>query len=319
MMPQPDLNGLLSGRAEDERARIAVRVGERLSDADLPEVERRATEELARALVQDAIERVRLALSTTVRHVKTLPRDIALTIAHDVDAVACPFLEVTEVFSDADWQQLMLTLSRSAVAAVARRSEMSEGLALSLAEFGDSVTAETLIDNPAAPMTAIVCDTLIGRFDAQIWVLDRLAGRNDLLAEIAVQLTEKVSAAARDKLERRYGMAEQIAAVSVEAHASALLAMVQGTPVPGLPALVRALKNEDKLTFKFLLAAARDGLVDFVAAALADHAAQQPEQVGNVLLHGSIGAVTRLCRQAGVPAAMIDDLWAALLVARGKR
>ena len=318
-MAQPDLSGLLNGRAEDERARIAVRVGERLSSADLPEVERRATEALARALAQDAIDRVRVELSKAVRHVTTLPRDIALKIAHDVDAIACPFLEATEVFSDADWQQLLLTISRSAVVAVARRSPMSQSLALSLAELGDSVTAEALIDNAAAPMTAVVCDTLIKRFDSQIWVLDRLARRDDLLAEIAVRLTEMVSAAARDKLVRKYGAPEPIATVSAEAHASALLAMVRGTPVPGLPALVRALKKEDKLTFKFLLAATRDGLVDFVAAALANRASQRPEQVGNVLLHGGIGAVTRLFRQAGVPATMFDDFWAALLVARSKR
>lgn len=318
-MSQPDLSGLLNGRSEDERARIAERIGQRLSSPELPDVERHATEALARALVQDAIERVRRALSEAVRHVKTLPRDIALRIAHDVDSVACPFLEITEVFSDADWQQLLLTISRSAIAAVARRRSISGTLALSLAQLGDSVAAETLIDNPAAPMSAAVCDTLIERFESQIWILDRLARRDDLLAEIAVRLTEKVSAAARDKLLRRYGPPEPIAAVSAEAHAGALLAVVRATPSPGLPSLVRALKKEDRLTFKFLLAAAREGLLDFVVAALANRVNQRPEQVGGVLLHGGIGAVTRLCRQAGVPATIFDDLWAALLVARGRR
>ena len=318
-MSQPDLGGLLDGKGEDDRARIAVRVGQRLSIDDLPDVERRATEALARMLVQDAIERVRRELCMAVRHSKLLPRDIALKIAHDVDSVACPFLEVTGVFSDSDWQQLVLTLSRGALAAVARRSPVSESLARSLAELGDSVVAETLVDNPAAPMTAVVCDTLLGRFDSQIWILDRLAERDDLLAEIVVRLTEKVSAAAREKLQRRYGMAEPIAAVSAEGQIRALLAVVRATPVPGLPALVQALKTEDKLTHKFLLTAAREGLTDFVVAAMAARASQRPEQVKSVLLHAGIGAVTRLFRQAGIPAAMFDDLWAAVLVARGKQ
>jgi hypothetical protein len=150
-------------------------------------------------------------------------------------------------------------------------------------------------------------------------VLDRLARRDDLLAEIAVRLTDKVSAAARDRLVRRYGVAEPIEALSAEAHASALLALVRGTPSPGLPALVGALKREDKLTLKFLLAATRDGLVDFVAAALASRTSQRPEQVGAVLRQGGLAAVTRLFRQAGVPGTMFDDFWTALLVARGKR
>ena len=318
-MSTPDLNGLLDGKGEDDRARIAVRVGQRLSTDDLPDVERRATEALARMLVQDAVERVRRELSMAVRHTKLLPRDIALKIAHDVDSIACPFLEVTEVFSDSDWQRLMLTLSRGALAAVARRSPMSESLAGSLAELGDSVVAETLVGNPAAPMTAVVCDTLLDRFESQIWILDRLAERDDLLAEIVVRLTEMVSAAAREKLQRTYGMAAPIAAVSVEAQLRALLAVVRATPAPGLPPLVQALKNDDKLTHKFLLAAARENLVEFVVAAMAARASQRPEQVKSVLMHSGIGAVTRLFRQAGIPATMFDDLWAALLVARGKQ
>mgnify|MGYP001599633690 CR=1 FL=1 len=98
-----------------------------------------------------------------------------------------------------------------------------------------------------------------------------------------------------------------------------VLAVVRATPVPALPGLVQALKKEDKLTHKFLLTAARENLVDFVVAAMAGRASQRPEQVKSVLLHSGIGAVTKLFRQAGVPATMFDDLWAALLVARGKQ
>ena len=133
---------------------------------------------LARALIDDAIESVRSELSKAIAHAKHLPRDLALKLAHDVDAVACPFLEATEVFS---WQQLVLTISRGAQNAMARRSSMSEEIAGLLAEVGESMVAETLIENPSAPMTKPVCFTLMDRFASEIWVLDKLAHRDDLV------------------------------------------------------------------------------------------------------------------------------------------
>lgn len=72
----------------------------------MTEADRRAAEELAAALARDALDRVREALAVSVRNADHLPRAVALRIAHDIDSVACPFLEFTQVFSESDWEQL---------------------------------------------------------------------------------------------------------------------------------------------------------------------------------------------------------------------
>lgn len=312
------LNNLLDGKDADARIRIACRVGESLSVDDLPDVERQATEALARELVRDAIERVRHALSEAVKHAKYLPRDIALRIAHDVDSVACPFLQATRVFSERDWQQLVLTLSRGALAAVARRSPMPEGIAQVLAEVGSSVVAETLIGNPATPMTQRICFTVMERFEAQTWVLDRLAQRTDLLAEVVVKLTTKVSAAACEKLMQAYKTPELTGPIAMAAEQAAILRLVRDTPEAGQPALVRSLRGEKKLTDVVLLAAAREGQLAFVEAALTQQTAMRPQRVRSVVRHGGVTAMTQLFRQARVPASKCDALWEAVMAARNK-
>ena len=103
------MDSLLSCKVEASRSQTANRVGNLLVLDDLPETDRRAAELLAYELAQDAIEIVRCELSKAVRHAKYLPRDLAIKIAHDVDSVACPFLEVTDVFAESDWQQLLMT------------------------------------------------------------------------------------------------------------------------------------------------------------------------------------------------------------------
>ena len=110
----------------------------------------------AQDIARDVAEQVRCALSNAIRNAHHLPRPLEMMLAHDVDSVACPFLEVTEVFTEADWQSLILTISRNASVAVARRENMPDSLALALAGIGDLVVAETPVENAAAPMTAVL-------------------------------------------------------------------------------------------------------------------------------------------------------------------
>lgn len=318
-MLQAELTRLLASEDEGARARIATRVGERLTLGELSEAERRGAEELARALAQDAIERVRRGLSMALRHARHLPRDIALKIAHDVDSVACPFLEVTEVFSDSDWQQIVMTISRGALIAVARRSSMSPALALAVAETADTVAAETLIGNPATPMTAPLCRTLIDRFHSEPWIFDKLAMREDLIADIAVELTAKVSAAARKKLERTYGVAHLTGPVVTDAEIAAILSIIRRTSPALLPSLVGSLRRDNRLRNPLLLAALREGQTGFVAAALSDSTGMQRRATLNTLERGTTGAVIDLLRQADIPPALYDEFRDVLAAARAVR
>jgi uncharacterized protein (DUF2336 family) len=263
-----ELRTLLGDKNEGARTQIAQRVGERLSLTDLPDAERLAAEHLARDLVRDAIERVRQELSIAVSHAKHLPRDIALKIAHDVDSVACPFLEVTDVFLEADWQQLVLTISRGARIAVARRTSMSDGLALALAEIGDAVVAKALVANKTAPMTLAVGQALIDRFQNSAWVLDKLAERSGLNAAIAAKLYPKVGAAARAKLASSYSLADHTDPIGVDAEATALLHFIREAPESHLLAIVECLRQQKRLSPAFLLLAVRGGLLTFLQIAI---------------------------------------------------
>lgn len=317
-MSQKETAALMDGKDEAARLAIAARVGEHLCALELGDADRRAAETVAKLLAQDAVERVRAALSMAVRHARHLPRDLALKIAHDVESVACPFLEVTEVFSESDWQRIVLTISRSSMAAVARRKSLSEPLAVTLAELGDYKVADALVENRATPMTQLLCGTLIDRFGAETPLMDKMAHRDDLLVEVVSKLTLKVSAAAREKLLRSYRMTDYIEVVAAEAEAGSLLEVIKTTPLPGMPALARAFRREGKLTDYLLLNAARGEHIDFVAAALSDRMGSRIEQVRGVLLHAESRTVGELLRQANIPPVLHEEFWAALAFTRAK-
>lgn len=316
MTAKPALGKLLVDKEDADRIVVAQRVGQILSTDDLPVAERLAAEGLARELVRDAIERVREALSEAVKAAKFLPRDVALKIAHDVDAVACPFLEATEIFSDRDWRQLVMTISRGARIAVARRKSMSEGLALALAEVGDPVVADVLVANAAAPMAPPVCHTIIELFADSSWILDRLAERESLAEEIVAKLIVKVSAAARDKLSAAYGLTDHIATIIAESELNALQELVREVPERNLLVLAKRLNREHKLTPLLVLTVLREEGLPFFEAALSVLSGARLERVRTVVRHEKAGAVAKLLERASIPSAMHEDIWTAIQPAR---
>jgi len=318
IMKNLDTRILVNGQGEEARAQIAQRTGSNLARDDISEADRRAAELIARVLAEDAIERVRIELSKAIRHAKHLPRDLALKLAHDVDSVSCPFLEVTEVFSEGDWQQLVLTISRSAQVAVARRSSITGSIAESLAELGDSVVAETPVENPWAPMTEPVCRILVDRFMSEIWVLDKLAVRDDLIAEIAVLLISRVSEAVREKLADSYGLRDFTEQLAAEAEVAAILKTVKQGSAEDLVEIVEALRAAGKLTPLLILVALRDRRLDFIEAALSANAARSLEHVRSVSRRASLDAVTQLLKRAQIPDVMHADFWNEIEAVRQK-
>jgi uncharacterized protein (DUF2336 family) len=313
------LNSLLDAKREGERIRIAQRAGRRLTLADLPAAERQAAEAIARCLAEDAIETVRQALSEAVRQARFLPRDIALRIAHDIDAVACPFLAVTEVFSDEDWQQLVLTLSRDALITVARRSPMSEALAIGIAERGDTVAAETLIANPSAPMTPAVLTPLVDRFKNTTWVLDQLAERSDLGAEIAVTLVGMVSSAASRKLSARYNLDNYVVPNLIEAEIASIIRLARNIPPSRYPVIASTLRDKGKITLHLLEQTLREGPIAFFEAILSAATGLPVERVRGLVRADPPEALKPLLRKAQIPASVHDELLLLVQEARRRR
>ncbi len=304
-----ETHNLVNSQGEEARAQIAERTGSSLAHDDISETDRRAAELIARVLAEDAIERVRIELSKAIRHAEHLPRDLALKLAHDVDSVACPFLEVTDVFSEGDWQQLILTISRNAQVAVARRSSITESIAQSLAELGDNVVAETLVKNPRAPMTEPVCHTLMDRFASEGWVLELLAARDDLIAEIAVILTSRVSDSMREKLANTYRLRDFTEPLVAEAEISAILKTVKQASAEDLIETMEALRAAGKLTPLLLQAALRERRLGFIEAALSVTASRSLEHVRSVIHRAKLDAVAQLLKRARIPDVMHADFW----------
>jgi uncharacterized protein (DUF2336 family) len=309
-------NDFLNGKSEDTLVQIAQRTGQILTEETISLTDRRAAEEIARALALQALERVRRELSFAIRNAKTLPKNLAIQLAHDVDAVAVPFLELTEVFSDSEWRSLILTISRRARIAVAQRESISEAIALPLAQLGDSDVVRVLIDNPKVPMDGGVCPAILKRFETDTEIIDQLAQREDLLIDIVVELISLVSQAMRRKLESRYRIPAMSRQLASESENAAILRLISNMPAEELHPVIDALRRDGKLNPQLVLNALRKRYAGFPVAVLSNLANRDLDHVRRILNRGKRDAVIDIMKRARFPDGMHAEIWSEIEAAR---
>ena len=317
-MSDIDVDGLMANRYVGERVEIARRVGERLCMGSLSPADRVAVESLARNLVEDAILRVRAALAASVAETRFLPKDIARLIAHDVDEISCPFLSVTDVFSDEEWCELVSTVSHAARCTIAARPCISQEIAMAIANHCDGDAAAVLAGNTSAPMTPPVGRPLIETHGTRADVVEALCGREDLHPDIVAMLVGKVSAAAHDKLIRKFGMPDHVTHLVAESEIDSMVKLVKQTSPSRIGNVTRRLHEDQKLDPILLLAALREGAMDFFVAAMTVLTGGDPLKTKRAVHLEGPDELGELLENARIPTSVHPQFWKALEQARAR-
>src|SRR5262245_28151835 len=97
MLTEADVSRLVANPSGEIRAETAAKVADAFELGALSPAERELAAQIFRLMVRDAEVKVREALSSHLKSSATLPHDIALQMAKDVEQVALPVLEFSEV------------------------------------------------------------------------------------------------------------------------------------------------------------------------------------------------------------------------------
>ncbi|HLO75939.1 MAG TPA: hypothetical protein VK196_05730, partial [Magnetospirillum sp.] len=106
---EEDVARLLANPSADTRVEIAGKIAEQHSA--LSKSQRKLAEDIFRLMVKDAEVRVRQALSRQLKENPLVPHDVAISLARDVDAVALPMLQFSEVLTDEDLIEIVKSQS----------------------------------------------------------------------------------------------------------------------------------------------------------------------------------------------------------------
>ena len=233
---------------------LAAKVGKFLAVEQEPR-ERSVVENLARVLASDVSNVVRQTLAMEVKNCRFLPRDVAESIARDMEDVSALFLEATEIFAEHELVRLVPELEEYGRAAIARRQKLPAMVSGAIAEHGGELSVLTLLRNAGADIPEGATMIVIDRFSDREIMMETLAARPELPLAVVESVINYVSAECRVTLVRDYGLSEDLSQMlAEETRAAALSEMLSGATLAQVTDYVREVKKKNELKPSLILA-----------------------------------------------------------------
>ena len=317
-LTRADVARLLAEPSPAVRAEVADKLAREIDSAALTEAELQLAQDVVRLMAKDVELAVRQALSHSLRHAKHLPRDVALRLARDVEAVSLPILADSPVLVDTDLLEVIAQGEARKQEAIAARDGVSEQVADALVTKGSEGAVATLMGNATARIAATSLDTAIDRFAASDRVKASMVHRANLPAAIAERLVVMVSDKLQSWLVSHHELPVSLATDMVlQSRDRATLHFSLGSSEHELDRMVRQMHHNRRLTPLLILRALCLGDLAFFEMALAVMA-KIPVLNARILIHDAgPNGLTSLYERAGMPARLLPAVRVAVDVVRG--
>lgn len=281
-----DIEALLNNPSADVRASIAAKVASQHGQQVLSERERGLAEQILRVMVKDAADRVREAMAVSLAHSAEIPRDVALSLARDIDAIAGPFLEQTPALNERDLVEIIRSSSEVKQQSIARRKEVPLVVADALVDTGRAEVVRVLVQNPGAALSESTFERILDHHSDDPIVTSSMVKRAELPLTIAERLVAVVTDQLRAHLIRHHKVPKHVAEqLAQQSHERATVGLVSGIrDTRQIADLVMQLRASGRLTSSLLLRAACVGDMRLCEEALAQ-LAEIPVHKAWILLH----------------------------------
>jgi len=273
VLSHADVMALLDDPSGGKRAETARKIAIEFNQADLTETQRRMAEDIFRLMVKDAEIRVREALADNLKSNPLLPRDVAVTMAHDVGSVALPILRYSEVLTDHDLIEIIRSQDTDKQVAIASRDRVSETVSEAIVETSKEEVVSRLVANPGADISDGSLGRVVDTLGDRATVQEAMVGRSRLPVTVAERLVTLVSEHLRAQIAQRFDLpADVMTDLVLQIRERAVLSLSWGSSDDDLLQLVRQLETNGRLTPSIVLRALCMGDLAFFEAAMAERA-----------------------------------------------
>src|SRR5437899_6327550 len=149
-LTEADIRTLVKGATADERALVAHRLCRHIDRAEMTDEERDEAHEILRVMAADAAELVRRALAVTLKSSPLVPRDVANSLARDVESIALPMLNFSPSFTDEDLAEIVRLGGPVRQVAIAKRPALSARVTGAIVDHGVEKAVESACSNEEA-------------------------------------------------------------------------------------------------------------------------------------------------------------------------
>lgn len=313
-----DVARLLQEPSPSVRAEVAGKVAGQIDNPRLSPEELRLAQDIAGLLARDVALAVRRALSESLRRARRLPRDVALRLAADVDAVALPVLADSPVLTGDDLVQILRQGSPRKQETIAARPNLAEPVCDAVADYAGEPAVVALMRNRTARLSSRSLHRAMDRFPGSQAVQESMVHRASLPVDIAERLVTVISDHMRDYLVSHHALPATTATdIVLRGRERALLHLSQGARQEELVRLLRQMHRNRRLTPTLAVRAVCSGDVAFFTTALAVMAGVPPANAELLVSDAGGRGLVSLCEKAGLPAHLLSVVRTAVEVVRG--
>ncbi len=316
-LSQNDVLRLLKDPSGKNRKEAAIKIASTYSGEDLTPDERAIAEDILRAMARDVEISVRAALSENLKEYAGLSHDIALTMANDVDSVALPVIQFSEVLSDDDLLEIVGTQGTEKQTAVALRPTVSAQVADALVGTGKEDVVATLVGNDGAVISDKTFEKVLDGFGESEAVKTNMVHRQKLPIAVSERLVTLVSEKLQEQLVSRHKLPPDVATdLIIQSRERATLGILgAGARIMDVHALASQLHANGRLTPSIILRALCLGDMEFFEVSVAVLAGI-PLGAARALIHdGGVLGLPAIMERAGLPDSLKPIFEAAITVA----
>ncbi|NQU60474.1 MAG: DUF2336 domain-containing protein [Rhodospirillales bacterium] len=314
---QEDVAKLLSDPSAENRVDTAAKVAGDFNSGALSDSERQMAQEIFNVMVKDAEVRVREALAINLKDNPYLSHDLALTLARDVDQVAMPVLQFSEVLTDEDLLEIIASQSPEKQVAIARRKTVSENVSGALVGTGNERAVTALVFNEGANISERDLQKVLVDLGDREAIQDALVHRPKLPISVAERLVTVVSEKLTGELLNRHNLPEDaVTDLVLQTRERAIISLSSDSDEGDVETLVKQLHKNDRLSPSLILRGLCMGDITFFEVSVAELAGV-PLVNARTMIHDSKALGLRtICRKANIPAPQIVAVKAAIEVLR---
>ncbi len=316
-LTKDDVSKLLSDPSADNRAKTAAKVAGDFDSGALSDSERQIAEEIFRFMVKDAEVRVREALAQNLKESPDLPHDVALSLAQDVDQVALPILQFSDVLTDDDLIEIIQSQSEDKQTAIAGRSSVSDSVSEALVDTGNEKAITSLLSNEGADISENSLKKVVDDFGEREQIQNAMVHRPKLPVSVAEKLVTVVSEKLAGELIARHDLPENaVTDLVLQTRERAIISLSTDSDAGDVDILVQQLHKNGRLTPSIVLRGLCMGDLTFFEAAIAELASVSLANARQLIYDSGQLGLRTLCREAKIPLSQLIAVRAAIDVSQ---
>jgi uncharacterized protein (DUF2336 family) len=312
-----DVIKLAEHKSPERRVITAEKISKYYQSENITEEEIKLAEDIFRVMVKDAEVRVRQALSESLKVNPDLPKDVAIAIVNDIDAVSVPFLKCSEVLTEEDLIEVIHSSTPEKQKAVAQRENLQSSVCAEIVEKCHEEVVVCLVENENAQIAHNTFENIIHKYGENKKMQEKLVFREEIPVAVAEKLVTFVAVELQERLVTHHKLPSDKATdmvLKIREKATLKLSEQYGSD-DKIKELIHQLYSSNRLTPSIVVRAICMGDLKFFEYALV-YLTQMPIKEVRKTLYGSeIDFMVRnLLRKARIPKMMFPAVFNAMKV-----